>query len=146
MEKTKLNYCRIAIIAFCYIFFVTVRLIANFTQFLYSNVPWGSRLLAIASGLICFFLFRKYFENNNYFTVKQDKKGIGIVLTISIITVIGYTIIFFIRGQSLKFSIEELLFYSITVEIEEEIIFRGLLLGLLMDCLDKINKVRQHCT
>jgi membrane protease YdiL (CAAX protease family) len=114
-----------------------MRLIANFSGFLFFTVPWGSRLLAIASGLLCFFLFRRYFEDDNYFRIKQDTKHLGIVLTVSIITIIGYTIIFLIRGQSLNFSVEELLFYSIVVEIEEEIIFRGLLLGLLMSCIDK---------
>ena len=137
MEKNKLNYYRIVIFALCYIIFVSVRLIANFFEFLYFTVPWGSRLLAIAFGLVCFFIFRKFFENNNYFRIKQDKKQIGLIMIISIITIVGYSIIFFIRGQSQKFSIEELIFYSITVEIEEEIIFRGLLLGLLMSCLDR---------
>jgi len=137
MEKSKINYRRIAIFAFCYVLFIAMRLIANFTQFLYFGVPWGSRLLAIVSGLVCFFLFRKYFENNNYFRIKQETKQFGMILAVSIITIIGYSIIFFIRGQSLNFSVEELLFYSITVEVEEEIIFRGLLLGLLMGCLDK---------
>jgi len=137
MEKNRVNYHRVAIFALCYIIFVAVRLIANFTQLLYFKVPWGSRLLAVAFGLICFFLFRKSFEDNNYFRIKQDKKQIGLILIISIITIVGYSIVFIIRGQSLEFSIEELLFYSIAVEIEEEIIFRGLLLGLLMSCLDK---------
>ena len=137
MKKNKINYHRIAIFALCYIIFVVVRLIANFSQFLYFRVPWGSRLLAIAFGLICFFIFRKFFEYNNYFRIKQDKKQIGLILIISIITIVGYSIIFIIRGQSLEFSIEELLFYSISVEIEEEINFRGLLLGLLMSCLDE---------
>jgi membrane protease YdiL (CAAX protease family) len=116
---------------------VAVRLIANFSQLLYFNVPWGSRLLAVAFGILCYYLFRKFFENNDFFRSKLDKKQIGLILIISIVTIVGYLIIFIIRGQSQKFSIEEFLFYSIAVEIEEEIIFRGLLLGLLMSCLDK---------
>jgi hypothetical protein len=40
MNKNKVNYYRIAIFALCYIIFIAVRLIANYSQFLYFNVPW----------------------------------------------------------------------------------------------------------
>lgn len=137
MDKNKLNFQRIVIFALCYITFVGVRLIANYSQFLYFTVPWGSRLLAIVFGIICFFLFRRFFRNSNYFRIKQEKGNTKLILLISIITIVGYSIVFILRGYPQEFSIEELLFYSIAVELEEEIIFRGLLLGLLMSCLGK---------
>jgi membrane protease YdiL (CAAX protease family) len=48
------------------------------------------------------------------------------------------TFLFFTSGVLLKkFNIEWFLFLSTIVEIEEELFFRGILLGLLLSCLDK---------
>jgi membrane protease YdiL (CAAX protease family) len=114
---------------------VSGRLIANVTQFLYFQVPWGSRLLSIMACLICYFLFNKYFADNNYFRLKQERNQIRITILLSITLIVGYTIIFFIRGYAQNFNIEDFLFYSIVVGTEEELIFRGILLGLLMSSM-----------
>lgn len=137
MKKTRENYYRIMIVAICFVFYFLMRIMPSILHFRNFEMPWESRFFSIITGILCFLLFRKHFANSNYFKIKQEKKYLRKIFIVSIITIIGYLIIFYFRGDPKKFNTEELLFLSTVIGIEEEIFFRGLLLGLLMSCLDE---------
>ena len=80
------------------------------------------------------FFSKNNFANYNYFTLKQDKNNRTKVIWVSIGVVIVATIIWFVFGKS-DFNIETLAFQITLPGIDEEIIFRGILLGLLMSIL-----------
>jgi membrane protease YdiL (CAAX protease family) len=136
MTKNRENYVKIGIFSICFIFYFLMRILPGIVNFQNFNLPWESRLLSIAAGIICFFLFRKHFINYNYFKIKYDKSNFKVTLIVSLATIIGYLIVFYFRGQPQIFNTELFLFISM-VSVEEEIIFRGLILGILMSCLDK---------
>jgi membrane protease YdiL (CAAX protease family) len=137
MKKTKENFYRIAIVVICFVFYFLMRVMPSILNFRNFEMPWESRLFSIIAGIICILLFGKYFTKNNYFKIRQENKDLRITILLSILTIIGYLVIFYFSGSFLVFNMEELLFLSTVVGIEEEMFFRGILLGLLMSCLDE---------
>jgi membrane protease YdiL (CAAX protease family) len=103
-------------------------------DFIESSWNWDGKFLGIVWGIICFFLFRKYFVGNDFFRLKQDKQNFKKVLIASTIIVILSTFIWALFGKS-DFDIETLAFQLTVPGIDEEILFRGILLGLLMSSL-----------
>lgn len=142
MEKRSIiNFRRILIFTFCYISYQIVLVLPTMNEnldFIKSSWNWEGKIFGILWGVISFFLFRKYFAENNYFTLKQDKTGLKKALTGAIGIVLLSTVVWFILGKS-DFNIETLAFQLTVPGIDEEIMFRGILLGLLMTTLK--NKV-----
>jgi membrane protease YdiL (CAAX protease family) len=137
MEKTKENYYRILIVSICFVFFFFARITPNIIWFQHFKLPWESRLFSIVSVILCFCIFKKHFSEYNFIKTNIEMKHLRITSLVSIITIVGYLFVFYFRGSPQKFNIEEFLFISTIVEIEEELFFRGILLGLLLSCLDK---------
>jgi membrane protease YdiL (CAAX protease family) len=137
MKKTKEHFRQIAIVVIIFVFYFVMRTLPGLFNIQNFDMPWESRILSIVFSILCVFLFRKHFAEHNYFTIKQETKDLRKILLVSAITIIGYSIIFYMRGTPTVFNTEEFLFLSVFVEIEEELFFRGLLLGLLMSCLDE---------
>ena len=77
---------------------------------------------------------KKYFAENNFFTIKQDKKNFKKSLIAAIAVVILSTILVFFLGK-FEFDFETLAFELTVPAIGEEIMYRGILLGLLMTSL-----------
>ena len=139
MEKNKENYIKIAYITICFVMFFLFRALPNILGIRFFDIPWESRVFTIFSSIFCLFCFKKHFLENNYFKIRQDKKNINIKITliVSMLTFVGYLIIYYYRGSRQEFNMELMLFLSTVVGIEEEIFFRGILLGLLMSCLNE---------
>lgn len=75
-EKNKTNLLRITIFIFCYVVYEVILIIPGVYQnfnFLNSNWNWVGKIFGIGWGIICYFLFKKYFIQNNFFTIRQNK-------------------------------------------------------------------------
>jgi hypothetical protein len=71
MEKNKMNILRIIIFSFC---FILNNIAIRMALFDTGNWNWTGKLFGIISGFLCFFAFKKYFMENNFFTIKQETK------------------------------------------------------------------------
>lgn len=136
-EKNRINFLRIFIFSFCYVFYEFIK---NFPKFypafdiIKSSWNWDGKIYGIALGVIFYFLFRKLFEENDFFTLKQHKENFKPALAGATVMVILSTIIWAILGKS-DFDFETLAFQISIPGIDEEIFFRGLFLGLLSSAL-----------
>jgi membrane protease YdiL (CAAX protease family) len=137
MKKNKENYSRIGFFAICFLVYFIMRILPRIIEFQNFELPWESRFLAIFSGVLLFFLFRKHFSDSNYLKLKQDKQNLKITFFVSIAAIIGYLVIFYFRSHPQEFNMGLLLFISTVSVIEEELFFRVSILGLLMSCMDK---------
>ena len=137
MEKNKENYCRIGLFAIVFLVYFIMRILPGVIGLQNFDLPWESRFFTIPSGVILFFLFRKHFSDYNYLKLKQDRNNLKITIPVSIATIIGYFVIFYLRHLPQEYNLETVLFVTTVGPIEEELYFRVLILGLLMGCLDK---------
>lgn len=136
-EKNNTNFKRILIVVFCYIFyqiFLVLPRINSIFDFIESSWNWDGKIYGIICGVICYLFFKKYFEENNFFTLKQSKDNFRGALFGTIGIVLLSTLIWFLLGNS-EFNLETLLFQISLPGIDEEIMFRGILLGLLTTSL-----------
>jgi len=111
----------------------------SFFRFIEGNWNWSGKLLTIAGSFIFFFFFKKDFYPHHFLTIKQEKKSLRknaiIVIIISLIAILeGY--LFY--NESWNF--ETILFQSTLPGIDEEIAYRGIMLGILSSIL--IDKIR----
>ena len=141
-EKTKINFLRILIFTFCYviyqIFLVLPKINSSF-DFIKSSWNWDGKIYGIICGILSYFLFKKYFRENDFFTLKQNKENLKSALIGASAIVLISTIVWFLLGKS-DLNIETLAFQISLPGIDEEIMFRGILLGLLATSLkDKIS-------
>ena len=137
MEKNKENYSRIGLFAIVFLVYFIMRILPGVIGLQNFDLPWETRLFSISAGVLCFFIFRKHFSDYNYLKLKQDRNNLKITIPVSIATIIGYFVIFYLRPHPQEFNLELMLFISTVGPIEEELFFRVLILGLLMGCLDK---------
>jgi uncharacterized protein len=106
----------------------------EFLKIINGSWNWNGKILGILFGILCYFIFRHLFMDHDYFTLKQDKTYLKKSLIVSISVVIFATVIWYIFGKS-EFDIESLAFQLTLPGIDEEIMYRGILLGLLMSVL-----------
>ena len=98
-----------------------------------SNWNWNGKIYGILSGIVIYFIFRQQFNDNDIFTLKQNKKGLKSALTVASVLISIYILsgIFNVK----EFNLETLLFQISMPGFEEEIMFRGILLGLMYSAL-----------
>ena len=138
MEKSRINFYRILIFSFCWISYtvlIFLPVVYNNLRFIHSSWNWNGKLYASIWGIICYYLFRRFFIENDFFTIKQEKKNIKITVILSIITILIISIYSLLFQDKLEFDIETLLFQLTMPGIDEEILFRCILLGILISCL-----------
>lgn len=141
-KRRKENYLRILFFAIIYIVYQLTLVLPKLSEplnFIGGNWNWDGKLFGIIFGIICYFIFRKYFSENDFFTFRQDANGFKPALITAIISVLLVTTIAYLTGKD-EFSAETLAFQLTMPAIDEEIMFRGILLGLLITALrDKIS-------
>lgn len=133
----KANFRRIAIFVLCYVSYQLILVLPKLSpafDFVSSSWNWDGKILGIMWGVICYFIFKRHFAENNFFTLKQNKVNFKKALIWAVALVVLSTIVWFIFGTS-KFNMETLAFQLTFPGIDEEIMFRGILLGLLMSAL-----------
>jgi len=140
-EKSKANFLRIFVFAFCYVVYMSIENLPRFNStfdIIKGNWNWDGKMYGIILGIVFYFLFRKLFRENDFFTLRQHKENFKSALLGAVIMVFLSTIVWFIFGKS-DFNYETLAFQISIPGIDEEIFFRGVLLGLLVTALkDKV--------
>jgi uncharacterized protein len=136
-QRNKENYLRVLLFALIYIFYqiaLSLPLLVKSLNFIDSNWNWDGKIFGILFGIICYFVFRKYFSENDFFTLRQEKDGFKKSSFAAIFIVVLAIVLAAISGSD-KFNLETLAFQLMMPGIDEEIMFRGILLGLLMSAL-----------
>ena len=90
------------------------------------------------SGIAIYFIFRQQFKDNDFFTFKQNKEGLKAALKVA--CALSLSGILSIK----EFNLETLLFQITMPGIDEEIMFRGILLGLMCSALRNNNKAYKN--
>jgi uncharacterized protein len=136
-NRTKEDYLRIFFCALIYISYQIALVLPKLSEalnFIGGKWNWDGKIFGILFGVICYFVFRKYFSENDFFTLRQNHENFKKSLTVAIVIVILATIIAALTGNS-EFDKETLAFQLTMPGVDEEIMFRGILLGLLMTTL-----------
>lgn len=133
--RTRANYIRVLSIALCYFVSNLALILPNFPffNFIGGSWNWDGKVYSIACGIAMYFIFRKQFSENNFFTFKQNEAGVKPAMWTAFI-IIAIRIL----GGALNskvFDLETLLFQISMPGIDEEIVFRGILLGLMCSSL-----------
>lgn len=97
---------------------------------------WTGKVYSVLFTILSYSILKKYLKEENYFTVKQKagfKKLTFILIFAPLIVVVLMNIVF----NSSNFSVEDLLFQLSLPGVEEEMVYRGVLLKLLSVNLNK---------
>lgn len=136
-DRTWANLFRIVSIAICYYTYSIAlslpKLIPSF-NFINSRWNWDGKICGILCCIALFYIFRREFEGNNFFTFRQNKKDLKPTIMVATIVVIISAVIWAIFGSA-EFNLESLLFQISLPGIDEEMMFRGILLGLMCSSL-----------
>ncbi len=135
-ERTRENYLRVLSIVGCYfIYYVALTLQYYFDCFniIHGAWNWDGKIYGIVCGITIYFIFRRQFADNNFFTLKQDKEGLRSALKV-VIAVLSISILGGVVNNN-EFNIETLLFQLSMPGIDEEMVYRGVLLGLMCSAL-----------
>lgn len=135
-ERTRENYLRVLGIIVCYFIYnaaLTMQFQFNCLNIIHGNWNWDGKIYGIVCGVAMYFLFRRQFADNNFFTLRQDKAGLKsalkVVIAIMCISLLGGIV------NDNEFNPETLLFQISMPGIDEEIMYRGVLLGLMCSSL-----------
>lgn len=141
-ERTRENYLRVLGIVVCYFIYnavLTVQFQFDCLNIIHGNWNWDGKIYGIVCGVAMYFLFRRQFADNNFFTLKQNKEGLRSALKVAL-AIICVSILGGIVNDK-EFNIETLLFQISMPGIDEEIMYRGVLLGLMCSALRTGNAV-----
>ena len=135
-ERTRENYLRVLSIIVCYFIYnaaLTMQFQFNCLNIIHGNWNWDGKIYGIVCGVAMYFLFRRQFADNNFFTLRQDKAGLKsalkVVIAIMCVSLLGGIV------NDKEFNLETLLFQLSMPGIDEEIMYRGVLLGLMCSAL-----------
>ena len=135
-ERTRENYLRVLGIVVCYFIYnavLTVQFQFDCLNIIHGNWNWDGKIYGIVCGVAMYFLFRRQFADNNFFTLRQDKAGmksaLKVVIAIMCVSLLGGIV------NDKEFNLETLLFQLSMPGIDEEIMYRGVLLGLMCSAL-----------
>lgn len=136
-KKDNRNYYRILLFTLIYMAYQVCLVLPRYVaplNFINSNWNWDGKITGILFGITCYFLFRRYFRENDFFTFRQQKAHIKKTTIVAVAVVLLMTTIYYFIDSS-EFDAETLAFQLTMPGIDEEIMFRGILLGLLMTAL-----------
>lgn len=136
-EKSKDNYLRtlfFALIFIAYQIILVLPKLSNRFDFIESNWNWEGKLFGIVLGIICYFIFRNYFTEHDFFTFRQNPENKKKTWIVAIAVIILMSSLYYFIAQS-EFDAETLAFQLTMPALDEEIMFRGVLLGLLLTAL-----------
>jgi uncharacterized protein len=99
------------------------------------NWNWEGKLVAVLATIALYFLLRSHFKDHDFFTFKQNRQGLRPALIYAAIPVILAIVSMFLLGSAVPYTLETLLFQLTMPGLDEEPLYRGILLGLLMAAL-----------
>lgn len=134
-ERTKGNYLRILCIIVCYLANCVFHILPNILGFriIDGDWNWDGKIYGIICGIVLYFFFRQQLRDNDFFTLKQNKEGLKPAIKVAVLI----TSLFILLGAlgDNEFDVEALLFQASVPGIDEEILFRGVLLGMMCSAL-----------
>ncbi|MCA6364345.1 MAG: CPBP family intramembrane metalloprotease [Bacteroidetes bacterium] len=135
--RSRENYMRLALFSVLYIINQLALSLPNYVpafDFIGGNWNWDGKVLGLVVGILSVILFKNHFNGNNFFTLRQNPATIrSTVVAVSLLTITSLALSFFMGNQ--QWDTETLIFEFTMPSIEEEIMFRGVLLGLLSTVL-----------
>ena len=135
-ERTRENYLRVLGIVVCYFIYnatLTMQYHFDCLNIIKGSWNWDGKIYGVACGVAMYFIFRREFAENNFFTLKQNKAGLRSVLKV-VAAIICIAILGGLVNEN-EFKLETLLFQISMPGIDEEIMYRGVLLGLMCSAL-----------
>ncbi|MBK8556825.1 MAG: CPBP family intramembrane metalloprotease [Lewinellaceae bacterium] len=134
------------LLPFALFYFMNTSLLAlpNFMtefRFIEGDWNWSGKTYAIVGSLLFYFLIRKSLGDYNYITLKQKAgsfRSKTYILIVVVLVLIGLT--YFLVDKSSK-NFTDLLFQSTMPGIDEELAYRGIMLGLLCNALNPRLKI-----
>lgn len=96
---------------------------------------WSGKIYAITGSLVFYFQFRKLFTTHNYITLKRKNNSINIILVITIVVFLGAIAWTFFSIKKSDERFEMFLFQFTMPGLDEELAYRGIILGLLSNSL-----------
>ncbi|MCK6605273.1 MAG: CPBP family intramembrane metalloprotease [Ignavibacteriaceae bacterium] len=140
-NRSRENFLRTGLFAGVYIVYQMLLVLPRLIPALaITGSGWNreGKILGIVFGVICYFLLRRYFPDQDFFTLKQNRENIRITMIVTVTVIILMSVLYHFIAES-PFDIETLAFQLTMPGFDEEIMFRGVLLGLLLSALpDKI--------
>ena len=135
-ERTKENYLRVLSIVVCYLvyyFALTLRYHFDCFDIIKGNWNWDGKIYGVIWGVAAYFIFRRQFADNNFFTLKQNKEGLKSALKVAAVIISISILGGIVKDKDCDF--ETLLFQISMPGIDEEIMYRGVLLGFMCSAL-----------
>lgn len=147
--KSKNREALIIVAAFSIYFLLNafiVHLPLEFKQldFIDGNWNWSGKILGVLGSYIFLISFKKFDLENYYLTLKQEKKFLktGIIVVTILLTIQIFQGLF--TGSVQEWSLETFLFQLTMPGIQEEVAFRGIMLGLLVKILKPTSNIIFH--
>lgn len=136
-EKSAVNFRRLFSFCACYLLYQAALILPRIhpaLDFIKSRWNWDGKIYAILWAVMAYFLFRRLFPENNFFTFRQKKEGFKSASLGAVSIVLLSAFVWFLLGNA-KLNYETLAFQLTLPGIDEEMIFRGILFGLLLSAL-----------
>lgn len=105
-------------------------------QIIHGKLNWTGKLFGIFFGLIVYFLLRQKLKPFDFLRFKQDPKSLKRTILVTII--ITCTTLFSFFDTPKQFDFETLIYQLTMPGFDEEIMYRGILLGLLLTCFKDV--------
>ncbi|AJA70591.1 MULTISPECIES: CPBP family intramembrane glutamic endopeptidase [Myroides] len=137
-DRSKKDFMRIGIFCFVFVLYSCALMLVQISEsfrIINGSWNWSGKVYGIIWGVVCYFAFRSYFKEHNFFTLKQSpgsQKGVWLATVgITLLAVVAW----WFAGSGGEWNIETLAFQLTMPGIDEEIMFRGVLMGLLLSSL-----------
>ncbi|MBS3788322.1 CPBP family intramembrane metalloprotease [Candidatus Bipolaricaulota bacterium] len=113
----------------------------NFTGSLGSSWNWSGKLYSIFGSVLFYFAFRRYFEKNDFLSLKQKEGSLKFTLPVAALLVLWAILEGLFLSENLPMNYETLAFQLTMPGVDEELASRGIMLGLLATALSKEVKI-----
>lgn len=135
-ERSRENYLRVLSVVVCYFIYnaaLTMQFQFDGLNIIHGNWNWDGKIYGIVCGVVMYLLFRRQFADNNFFTLKQNKDGLKSALKVAIaimcVSLLGGIV------NDKEFNLETLFFQISMPGLDEEMMYRGVMLGLMCSAL-----------
>lgn len=135
-ERSRENYLRVLSVVVCYFIYnaaLTMQFQFDGLNIIHGNWNWDGKIYGIVCGVVMYLLFRRQFADNNFFTLKQNKDGLKSALKVAIAIMCVSLLSGIVNDK--EFNIETLLFQISMPGLDEEMMYRGVMLGLMCSAL-----------
>lgn len=113
-------------------------------NFITGHWNWSGKIMAVGSSVLFLIVYRKFKLNDYFLTFKQNpvflKKGVAIV---ALLLIIG-SVTSYIYSTPKEWNLETILFQLTMPGIDEEIAYRGIMMGLLTQVLKPGIRLSKH--